>query len=163
MQVHPSAPTGTVPVPDTAEEAVMSTLLTLGRRMRQRQPGDEIDNSVFPILKSLSIHGPMRLSALAALLELDASTVSRHARHLEDRGLLERSADPDDGRATRVGVSASGTDCLQKGMEVRRGLIRTAIEDWSQEDRDALRDLLHRLQLDILNSPIHPPHPQENQ
>jgi hypothetical protein len=46
---------------------------------------------------------------------------------------------------------------------VRRGLIRTAIEDWSQEDRDALRDLLHRLQLDILNSPIHPPHPQENQ
>lgn len=162
MQVHPSAPTDTVPVPDTAEEAVMSTLLTLGRRMRQRQPGDEIDNSVFPILKSLSIHGPMRLSALAALLELDASTVSRHAKALEDRGLLERSADPDDGRATRVGVSASGTDCLQKGLEVRRGLIRTAIEDWSQEDRDSLRDLLHRLQLDILNSPIHPPHPQEN-
>ena len=86
----------------------MSLMMALGRRMRQRQPGDVIDYSAFPILKLLSHQGPMRLSALAQVLGLDASTVSRHARQLEDRGLLERTEDPDDGRASRVAVSERG-------------------------------------------------------
>src|ERR671920_2170119 len=83
-----------LPEPDTTEDALMSLMMALGRRMRQRQPGDVIDYSAFPILKLLSHQGPMRLSSLAQVLGLDASTVSRHARQLEDRGLLERTGDP---------------------------------------------------------------------
>src|SRR5512143_2553500 len=94
MQTSPFVLTEPIPVPDTAEDALMSLMMALGRRMRQRQPGDAIDYSAFPILKLLSHQGPMRLSALAQVLGLDASTVSRHARQLEDRGLLERTEDP---------------------------------------------------------------------
>src|SRR3954463_8251829 len=103
MQTSSVALTEPIPTPETAEDAVMSLMMALGRRLRQRQPGDAIDYSAFPLLKLLSHQGPMRLSALASVLGLDASTVSRHARQLEDRGLLERTGDPDDGRASPRG------------------------------------------------------------
>ena len=104
-----------------------------------------IDFSAFPILKLLSHQGPMRLCSLAQVLGLDASTVSRHARQLEDRGLLERTGDPDDGRASRVTVSQKGASCLAQGFETRRLMISQALDGWTDAERDTLRALLHRL------------------
>jgi DNA-binding MarR family transcriptional regulator len=153
MQTLPLALTEPLPVPDTAEDALMSLLMALGRRMRQRQPGDAIDYSAFPILKLLSHQGPMRLSALAHALGLDASTVSRHARQLEDRGLLERTGDPDDGRASRVAISEAGNDCLARAFESRRLLMSAAMEGWTDDERQTLRGLLHRLVESLMTQP----------
>lgn len=145
MHSSPFVLTEPIPAPETAEDALMGLMMALGRRLRQKQPGDVVDYSAFPILKLLTHQGPMRLSALAQVLGLDASTVSRHARQLEDRGLLERTEDPDDGRASRVAVSEHGGDCLAKGFETRRHVISHALEGWTDEERDTLRELLHRL------------------
>ena len=119
----------------------MSLMMALGRRMRQRQPGDAIDYSAFPILKLLTHQGPMRLSALAQVLGLDASTVSRHARQLEDKGLLERTEDPDDGRASRVAVTAHGQRQPRPRASRPAGtLIASALDGWTDERaRDAPR------------------------
>ena len=145
MQTSPFVLTEPIPAPETAEDALMSLMMALGRQMRHRQPGDVIDYSAFPILKLLTHQGPMRLSAVAQVLGLDASTVSRHARQLEDRGLLERTGDPDDGRASRVAISEAGNDCLARAFESRRLLMSTAMEGWTDDERDTLRGLLHRL------------------
>src|SRR6476659_8079711 len=131
-----------IPAPETAEDALMSLMMALGRRLRQKQPGDAVDFSAFPILKLLSHQGPMRVSVLAQVLGLDASTVSRHAKQLEDRGLLERTDDPDDRRASRMTVSTAGTECLAKGFEARRGVISHALDGWTDEERETLRGLL---------------------
>src|SRR3954454_9976207 len=131
MQTSSVALTEPIPAAETAEDAVMSLMMALGRRLRQRQPGDAVDYSAFPMLKLLSHQGPMRLSALAAVLGLDASTVSRHARQLEDRGLLERTGDPDDGRARPVAISERGNACRGKGVETRRQLLTHALDDWT--------------------------------
>ena len=135
----------------------MSAMVRVGKRLRHRIPGEELDFTSLPLLKALHFHGPMRVSALAAALDLDASTVSRHAKGLEDRGLLERTDDPDDGRASRVAVSEHGAACLEKGAAARRALIAEAISGWSDEDRETLRVLLHRLSLDLTHE-----HPMEN-
>jgi DNA-binding MarR family transcriptional regulator len=137
---------------ETAEDAVMSLMMAFGRRMRQHQPGDEIDFSSLPLLKLLSHQGPMRLSAVAQALGLDASTVSRHVRQLEDRGMLERTEDPDDRRASRVAVSERGSDCLGTAFQARRHLITGALQDFSGPDRESLRTLLNRL-VDQLSAP----------
>ena len=139
----------------------MSLMMALGRQLRQRQPGDVVDYSAFPILKLLSHQGPMRLSALASALGLDASTVSRHARQLEDRGLLVRTGDPDDGRASRVALSAQGDACLARGFETRRLLLTHALDGWSDEERETLRTLLHRLVQNLTTQPAAPADPQE--
>ena len=128
----------------------MTAMMGLGRRMRQRFAEDQIEFSSVPLLKTLLCHGPMRLSALAAELELDASTVSRHVRQLEDRGLLERADDPDDRRASRVTVSAHGRSCLENAANSRRAMIATVLERWSDADREQLRLLLNRFHDDLV-------------
>ena len=140
-----------LPEPETAEDAVMS-LMALGRRLRQRQPGDLIDYSSFPILKLLSHQGPMRLSAVAQVLGLDASTVSRHVKQLEDRGLLERTSDPDDRRASRIALADAGHRTLGDHFARRKDLITNALEGWSDADRDSLRTLLDRLNQEVTSS-----------
>jgi DNA-binding MarR family transcriptional regulator len=123
--------------------------------MRQRQPGDVIDYSAFPLLKLLSHQGPMRVSAIAQVLGLDASTVSRHAKQLEDRGLLERTEDPDDGRASRVAVSEQGNTSLAQAFETRRHVISSALDGFAADERETLRALLDRL-VQTLLSPVDP-------
>ena len=143
------------PAPATAEEAVMVAFTRIGKRLKQRLPGEELEFSSILLLKTLSNHGPMRVSALAGALGLDASTVSRHVKALEDRGVLERTSDPDDGRASRVMVSASGLTRLEQGAARRRALIGELLADWDDADRETLRRLLHRLsaQLDPQETP----------
>lgn len=135
--------------PATAEEAVMVTLALLGRRMRARLPGEELDFAAILLLKALLHGGPMRLSALAASLDLDASTVSRQVRHLEDRGLLERTSDPDDGRASRITLSEQGRVRLEAGARRRRAMVAQLLEHWPDRDREQLRVLLNRLLDDL--------------
>jgi len=135
--------------PTSAEDAVMATLLVLGRRMRVRLPEDTIDFSVVPVLKTLKACGPMRLTALATRLELDASTVSRHVRQLEDRGLLARTTDPDDGRASQIELSDTGAEVLQQHIARRKALIGAALEGWNAEDRENLRTHLDRLNREL--------------
>jgi DNA-binding MarR family transcriptional regulator len=143
---------GPVPEPDSAEDAVMSTMMALGRRMRQRYEGDQVDFSAIPVIKVLTHRGAQRLSTLAGILGLDASTVSRHVKQLEDRGLVERTGDPADGRAFRVGISDAGSRCLAQGVAVRRGVITAALADWDDADRETLRRLLHRLVTGLLDA-----------
>ena len=127
----------------------MGTLMALGRRMRQRMPEDTLDFSVVPILKVLSTCGPMRLSSLADSLELDASTVSRHVKQLEDRGYLGRTSDPDDGRASRIEVTDAGRTALHDHVWRRKALITAVLESWSPADREELRSILDRFNKEV--------------
>ena len=133
----------------TAEDAVLGTFMALGRRMRARLPGDTLDFSALPILKALSTCGALRLTALAGSLELDASTVSRHVKQLEDRGFLERASDPDDGRASRITLSDTGRAALEAHYDRRRSLLTTALADWSDADRETLRTSLDHLHAEM--------------
>ena len=146
---HAAFPAPATEEPTTAEEAMMSAMISLGRRLRPRLPGDAVDFSALPLLKTLQLHGPMRISALAGLLQLDASTVSRHARQLETRGLIARTGDPDDGRASQVTVSEHGVECLVRHAGRRQELIASVLADWPAEDREQLRVLLARFDQDL--------------
>ncbi|HET6651475.1 MAG TPA: MarR family transcriptional regulator [Nocardioides sp.] len=157
MQLSVEAVTaaGQLPEPATLEDALMVASARVGRRFRQRLPGDDLDFSSLILLKTVAHLGPMRVSTLAAELDLDASTVSRHVKSLEDRDLLERTSDPDDGRASQVGVSAHGTASIEASATRRRELIGSLLADWSDADRESLRRLLHQLSLS-LESKVHP-------
>ena len=135
--------------PATAEDAVMGTLMALGRRMRQRMPEDTLDFSVVPILKVLGNCGALRLSSLAEALELDASTVSRHVKQLEERGYLGRTGDPDDGRASRIEVTEAGRAAFHDHISRRKALIASVLGNWSESDRESLRAILDRLNKEV--------------
>lgn len=135
--------------PATAEEALVGLLMQAGRRLRTRHPGDAVDPSLFPIAKQLMCRQAMRVSDLAARLELDASTVSRQIKQLEDRGLVERTSDPEDGRASLVRITDTGDSQLKEAFQRRFKRMQDALHEWSGPDRESLRVLLNRLAGDL--------------
>ncbi len=135
--------------PQSPEEAVIGLLMQAGRRLRTRHPEDEVDPSTFPLAKQLMCHDGMRLSDLAAKVELDASTVSRQIKQLEDKGLVERTPDPDDGRASLIQLSNEAHRTMQAAFRRRFERIKTVLDPWSQRDKDLLQDLLTRLAADL--------------
>ncbi len=135
--------------PQSAEEAVIGLLMQAGRRLRTRHPEDQVDPSTFPLAKQLMFHDAMRLSDLAAAVELDASTVSRQVKQLEDKGMLERTPDPADGRASLIRISPEGRLIMQAAFRRRFERIKSVLEPWSQRDRELLQKLLIRLAADL--------------
>jgi DNA-binding MarR family transcriptional regulator len=99
--------------------------------------------------------GPMRTSDLAALLKLDASTVSRQTHKLVDAGLIERRIDPVDGRACQLAVSERGREALAEAVSFRRIQLAELLKEWSARDRGNLTTLLARLAED-LQQPVIP-------
>ncbi len=56
----------------------------------------------------------MRLGALGRRLGITPSTLTRNLARLEDEGLVVRIADPGDGRAARVALTAGGQRAAQR-------------------------------------------------
>jgi len=83
-------------------------------------------------------------SALAALLGVTPAAVSPAARELSDRGLIERTTDPRDGRSVQLRIAPAGIEVV---AELRRHLevvIDDLFEPLSTDERSQLVDLLER-------------------
>ena len=129
--------------PATAELA--SALYRLVQRVKQAQHDDPVDRSAIIMLARLHEHGPLRLSDLAGHLCLDVSTVSRHARTLEDRGYAVRADDPTDGRAVRLTLAEPGRAVLDQAFANRQAWLERCLGDWSPAERQDLAVQLARL------------------
>jgi DNA-binding MarR family transcriptional regulator len=136
-------------VPSSAEDAVFLFAAQLGRQFRKHQPGDRLDVSTWPVLHALQMYGELRLSELAAKLQLDISTVSRHVKQLEGRGLVERADDPDDRRATLLRATTAGLEVLDAGRRRRRELVGRVLAGWPAEDVAVFADLATRFTQDL--------------
>jgi DNA-binding MarR family transcriptional regulator len=130
----------------------MAVILALGRRMQQRLPGDEHDYSLLPVLRVLCEGGPARHTALAERLRLDASTVSRKIRHLEELELVRVSPDATDGRARQVELLPAGLAALDRLLARRRDVISDVLDTWPDTDRAQLHQLLDRFSHDLTHS-----------
>src|SRR5689334_13492733 len=90
----------------------------IGVRARAVHP--ELPGVSYLMLGYLAQHGALRASALCSVFDMDKGAVSRQVQHLLDLGLVDRTPDPDDGRATLISVSAEGTRRLGDVAEHRR-------------------------------------------
>ncbi|MEU0095127.1 MarR family transcriptional regulator [Kribbella sp. NPDC006257] len=130
--------------PQTPVEGVLHAFTRIGRRLKAKQPGDTIDHSAHLVLFVLRCNGALRLSDLAARMEIDASTASRHVRALEQAGLIQRSVDPDDGRAFRVELTEQGTAEWETAAKRRMELLTQAMEGWTDSDIETFEKLMTR-------------------
>ncbi len=73
---------------------------------------DALDSSTYPVISGLARFGPLSAAQLAEEIGIDRSVVSRHATRLEAAGLVERSPDPDDGRAVLLVLTDAGTQAV---------------------------------------------------
>lgn len=110
---------------------------------------DPVDLSTLRTLSTLAEVGPCRSSAVAASQHLDLSTISRQVATLERNGLISRSPDPDDGRASLIEITEEARALLIEVLDRRTRAIAPALDGWSIQDRTQLFELLARLADDL--------------
>jgi DNA-binding MarR family transcriptional regulator len=93
------------------------------------------------------------VSDLAICCGLDASTVSRHAKNLEDQGLVARSGDPQDRRASRLELTDAGRSYIAEHMALRARLLGDALAGWPDDDRNDFLRLTQRLASSLTTVP----------
>jgi DNA-binding MarR family transcriptional regulator len=107
----------------------------------------DLDGAAYGLLALLQDAGPQRASDLVTRLGLDKSTVSRQVNSLVTLGLVDRAADPEDGRALVLTPSAEGSAQLARIREARRARWEADMAGWPVEDVARLADLLGRFNL----------------
>lgn len=125
------------------------TLLLRRSRAVQGRLGSRLhsglDGAVYAVLLLLDDAGPLRASDLVVRLGMDKSTVSRQVAALVDLGLVERTADPLDGRARALAITAEGHRRLGDLRAERRARWQADLADWDPADVAALASLLDRV------------------
>lgn len=114
----------------------------IGVRARSVHP--DLQPASYLMLGYLASHGPVRASAMAEVFGIDKGAISRQVQHLMDLGLVDRSPDPDDGRATLLSASEEGVRRLEDVATMRRAYLDQRLGDWSDEQLASFAETLGR-------------------
>lgn len=79
--------------------------------------------------------GPIRLTTLAAKEGVSQPSMTQLVQRLERAGLVTRIADPDDGRACLIGITAEGQAVLDERKRMRRERLAALIATLSAEEQ----------------------------
>lgn len=129
-------------------ETEVALLMRLGEATRRATGTAEhrvLDRAAYVILRHLDSAGPQNVSALAARLNLDGSTVTRQVSAMQRDGLIARTPDPADGRGTVISPTPTGLSRMAAVRAARTRLYGDLLAAWPPDDRENLADLLHRL------------------
>jgi DNA-binding MarR family transcriptional regulator len=150
---------------DPTEEAIQDAdalglqLVRLGRMMAhakarfQRRNDEGLETASYVLLVHLLGDGPQRTTVLADAVHSDTSTVSRQIAALVRHGLVERRADPEDGRACLLAATVKGENVLQQYRKQRNQEIACLLHHWPREDVRQLINLLDRMNTELENYP----------
>jgi len=87
----------------------------MARRLRQASgTGGEISPTLAAALATVEREGPLTPSALADHERIQRPTATRVVTQLEAMGLVTRTPDPSDARASNVAITRAGTTLLKR-------------------------------------------------
>ena len=102
----------------------------------------------FDVLLYLRTHEreEVRLSSLMVAVSLSQPALSRLVARLEERGLLVRSKNEEDGRAVVVCLTSSATTLIEKAIDIHAQVVReTLTSKFSAAEQAALLKTLSRV------------------
>jgi DNA-binding MarR family transcriptional regulator len=135
--------------------AVEHEIAMLFRRARARSADlarevhPELEADAYGLLVRLEQAGPVRLTDLADFFGVGKGTMSRQLRQIERLGLVSRTPDPTDGRASRLGLTDEGRRRYGQARVARLERLRRLLDAWDPADVVRLAELLHRLNASI--------------
>ncbi|HEY3503178.1 MAG TPA: MarR family transcriptional regulator [Actinocatenispora sp.] len=108
-----------------------------------------IEKVGYVLLWRLVAEGPQRTTALAEAVHSDISTISRQATALVKQGWVERTQDPEDGRAHLLAATDAGVRVYERIRERRNAHMARVLAHWPAHDRHQLVELLDRFNNDF--------------
>ncbi|WP_218566599.1 MarR family winged helix-turn-helix transcriptional regulator [Vallicoccus soli] len=144
-----AGPAGTdVPSPRIADvEQQLVSFVRLLRRVNAetaREMHPDLEPSVYGLLVRISDTGGSRVTDLATYYGVGKPTVSRQVAMLERVGLVARTTDPEDARASVIALTPDGARRLAAVRAARHERLTTLLAPWSEEDLEAFARLLGR-------------------
>jgi DNA-binding MarR family transcriptional regulator len=106
------------------------------------------------VLSRLGAEGPVRLTALAAAMGVSQPSMTQLVQRLEREGLATRVRDPQDGRASLVGITDAGRALLAELRRARRSRLAQLLETLSAQDETTLSLAMH-VALPLIQRLIH--------
>lgn len=92
----------------------------------------------YSILYFIDLHGPCLPIQLADLMQLKAATITYLVDSLENRGLVQRTPNPQDGRSHYVSFTDTGQQMV---IETKRGPSQAMLESFAKMDHDEAENL----------------------
>src|SRR6187200_1072562 len=117
------------------------------RRLRQ-EAASELSPSLLSALATLDRHGPLTPSELAARERVQRPTMTRILARLQEAGLVDRAADPVDGRSALVSASPAGRALLARARTRKDAFLARRMRALDADDRatlDRAAEILERL------------------
>jgi DNA-binding MarR family transcriptional regulator len=106
--------------------------------------GLELERAAYALLGRIVTGGPARLSALAEDMGLDLSTISRQVAALEAAGLVARTTDVADRRASVIAATAVGTEVFARNKAIWMSAMHDLLSDWTPTERSEFARLFTR-------------------
>ena len=144
---------------DAAVRGLEHEIGTLLRRIRRGlseravEVHPDLNATSYMLLTTLSEHGARRASDLADMFALDKGSVSRLVHQLLELGLVQRTPDPEDGRASIISVTEAATSRLAHMHELRRELFDAQLVDWPAAEIEQLATQLGRFNVAVFDAP----------
>ena len=107
----------------------MSARTRRNRRLRQTRPLGDITIAQISALQSLDAAGAMTPRELAEAERVQPPTMTRILARLEERGWIQRTPHPTDGRQAILSPSAAGRELLVEYQRVRDEWLANRIAD----------------------------------
>jgi DNA-binding MarR family transcriptional regulator len=140
-------------VDDTSESAAAAArdlrvlFSRLRRRLREVAVGGDLTPSQTAVLTRLWKEGASSASALAGAERVRPQSMATIVAALEQRGLIARTPDPEDGRRQVVSLTDSGRQRAESARQVREEWLATAIQErYSERERRTILDALALLE-----------------
>ena len=122
-------------------------------RNRAERSGVNLSRPAISIVSALCGSGPVRLSRLADLTDLEAPLVSREIAGLCREGYVKRAADPTDGRASIVDITPKGRRAYDAYRVATDEIVDEAFAGWKAAELRTLADYLERVVRDVTRRP----------
>ncbi|MGJ0118773.1 MarR family winged helix-turn-helix transcriptional regulator [Williamsia sp. MIQD14] len=116
---------------------VYTALARISRTLRHEAGSGSLTLGSTSALWVLVSSPPMRLSELAARERVTAPTMSRIVSGLERDGMVARTADPLDGRASLITATDAAIELITSTTSRRARLMEEALSRLSDDDRAA--------------------------
>ena len=130
-----------------AWEALLSAHAMLMKQFAAEDIWTDVSMREYDVLYTLSkCPGPVRLTELNRHVLLSQPALSRLADRLAERGLVERHADPADGRGVRLSLTAAGRARQREiGRRHARGVARAMTAGLTRGELAQLETLCQKL------------------
>src|SRR5215475_2502010 len=120
-------------------EQLRAAITRLNRRLRQARPVDELTQNQISVLTSLELAGALTPRELADAERVQPPTMTKVVAKLEERGLVQRTPHPTDGRQVLLSATAEGRAVMAEQRRAKDEWLTRTLAGLPAMERETLR------------------------